>query len=727
MRRVLPVLVLLALLATSAAFAEDEPTPPKKEAGKQEAGKQRPRKEGPSLGTLVWAREVVGERLKQAEQAPEFAADRDWLNVSRPLTLAEDLKGKVVILDFWCYCCINCLHVLPDLHYLEERYADKPFAVVGVHSAKFENEKDAAQIREAILRYDIQHPVVNDADFAIWRSYGARSWPTFAVIAPDGTFIGVLSGEGRREELDALVQALLERFGQLAPETLNTKALPMRLEKTTKPPGMLAYPGKVLAAPERDSLFIADSGHNRVVEVALDGTFKRAFGSGEAGLQDGAPAEARFRGPQGMAIHEGVLWVCDTGNHAIRRIDLETGNVTTAAGTGEKGNHWRLIQRSGVPNEHGPWPGRTTALSSPWDILFLDGVGHIAMAGSHSMWSIDPKTNAVRHTAGDLTERRLDAEDPYQAAFAQPSGLATDGTVLFIADSESSAILQAVPGGAVTTLAGAEKDQPTNLFHFGDEDGVGWGRRFQHPLGVAYHRGKLWVADSYNHKLKYVLVDSRKVHSFLGGFGSPRQRDDAPPRFAEPSGLSIAGDRLYVADTNNHAVQVARLLGTDTGEVGGISYPRALPLKGVPIPAAHAKGGMGDAWPRLPGTVVRETVKATTGVFEGTRLRLELTLPLGWKLSPDAPSLLRLEYVTGGQATRRAHVDVPITGPTTELRLPAVPSSHAGRCRVRVLYYACSEAGTCRVQSLEIPLALEVAPDGKGEPGTVVLKDTFLP
>ncbi len=711
MRRLRPVLVLAALVVASLASAEDAPKGPK----------QQPRGKGPSVATLVWAREVVAERLKLGEKAPAFAPDRDWLNVSRPLTLEEDLKGKVVILDFWCYCCINCLHVLPDLEYLEARYKDAPFAVVGVHSAKFENEKDAAQIRQAILRYEIHHPVVNDADFAIWRSYGARSWPTFAVIAPDGTFIGVLSGEGHREELDALVQALLERFEQLEPKTLNRKPLPMRLEKTTKPPGMLAYPGKVRADEARGSLFIADSGHNRIVEVALDGTFRRAFGTGERGLVDGPADKARFHRPQGMAIHDGVLWVCDTKNHAIRRIDLETGAVTTAAGTGAKGNHWKLV-RPGMKGEtHGPWPGKTTALSSPWDILFLDGVGHIAMAGSHSMWSIDPKTSEVRHTAGDLTERRLDADEPFKAAFAQPSGLATDGKVLFIADSESSAILQMTPGGAVVTLAGAEKDKPKNLFHFGDEDGVGWGRRFQHPMGVAYADGKVWIADAYNHKLKVLDVATRTVYTRYGD-GQSGHTHNGPARFAEPSGISWGSptedplDRgLYVADTNNHAIRVRTVLPlAGFGKLDRIMV--TLELKGVPIPAVHARGGMGDAWPVADGAASSRTVKAAASTTQPTPIELALELPPGWKLNDLAPSLARLEFRMGHPRPRARHVDVRIEGPKTRIELPAMDRANTP-VRLRLHYYVCSADGTCHVRSVDIDLALTFAMEAQAPIG----------
>jgi thiol-disulfide isomerase/thioredoxin len=697
--------ILALLLCASSANAEDKPQPKKRD--------------GPSAGALIWARETVAARLKVGEKAPEFAPDRDWLNVSRPLTLAEDLRGKVVILDFWCYCCINCLHVLPDLAYLEERYKDKPFAVVGVHSAKFTNEKDAANIRNAVLRHEIAHPVVNDADFAIWRSYGARSWPTFAVIAPDGTLIGTLSGEGKRDELDALVEATLEHFEQLAPKTLSTKPLPMRPETTTRPPGQLAYPGQLAVHAPTQSLFIADSGHHRIVEVGLDGTFKRAFGTGVRGLQDGPAEEARFHSPQGLAIHAAKLWVCDTENHALRTIDLDTGIVSTVAGTGAKGNHWKLLHPTQGVTVHGPWPAKTTALNSPWDILFLEGVGYIAMAGSHSLWTIDPKTNALAHFAGDLSERRLDAADPFKAAFAQPSGLATDGTSIFVADSESSAILMVSKAGVVETLAGAT-DEPTNLFHYGDEDGVGAGKRFQHPLAVAFHDGLVWVADSYNHKLKTLDPKTRAVRSRLGGGVAGHRDGTTEALLSEPSGLALAGTILYVADANNHVIRTLEL--STKGSLGRVA---TMVLSGVPIPMAHARGGAGDTWPVFPGVVFPPAIDVHVAVGLAMPVELRLALPKGWKLTAGAPAVLRIEIPGDGlnPATVR---DTAIQGLTTKAEIPAPTKTGEQQVKVRVLYYACQDDSGCRVRSLEYSLRLIVG-DGHKVSSVALLKDLFVP
>ncbi|MDF1702632.1 MAG: hypothetical protein P1V36_15890, partial [Planctomycetota bacterium] len=388
---------------------------------------------------------------------------------------------------------------------------------------------------------------------------------------------------------------------------------------------------------------------------------------------------------------------------------------------GTKGNHWRLVHAKADVTAHGPWPGKSTALNSPWDIEFLDGVGYIAMAGSHSMWAVDPDTYAVRHVAGDLSERRLDAQDPYEAAFAQPSGLTTDGTYLYIADSESSAILRMSKGGEVVTLAGAEKDAPKNLFHFGDEDGVGWGKRFQHPLGVEYVNGHVWVADSYNHKLKRLEPKRRTVRSMVGT-GVPGQADGQGAMFAEPSGVSYAGGVLYVADTNNHAIRRLRLPPGGT-EVG---MPDTLPLRGVPIPMAHAQGGLPDAWPMLAGTLQGQAVKAAVRVGAPFEITLALRLPPGWKLTEDAPSAARVEVPASLQPLVVKAVEAKITKPTTTIRVPGIDHAGVHEVPLRVLYYVCREGGDCRMRSVEFTLQVAVSAEAEA-PASIQVTDIFTP
>ena len=491
---------------------------------------------------------------REPVRAPELNGAA-WLNTEHPLTLA-DLKGKLVLLDFWTYCCINCMHILPDLKYLEEKYADQPLVVIGVHSAKFENEKDTDNIRNAILRYGISHPVVVDVNHRLWNEYAVRGWPTVVIVDPAGYVLGAVSGEGHREQLDTVVEAALNAYKEAG--LLNEKPLPIHLESDTTIDTPLAYPGKIIAEGER--LFISDSGHHRIVIATPEGALLETIGTGTAGADDGSFDEATFRNPQGLALdaEHGWLYVADTDNHLLRRLDLKARTVSTVAGTGEQGIGPKMTA-----------PAREQPLNSPWDLCFVDGLLYIAIAGCHMLWLYDPANDELRHVAGTGREARIDGP-AMRSAFAQPSGLATDGSALFVADSEISSIRQVTLGDdvQVTTVAGGD------LFQFGDVDGLGDLARFQHPLGVTWHDGLIYIADTYNHKIRTVDPETRRAGSFLGD-GKPGNDDGEQPHFYEPGGLSFAGERLFIADTNNNAVRIVDLASKNvsTLTIGDLCSP----------------------------------------------------------------------------------------------------------------------------------------------------------
>src|SRR5467141_3494627 len=265
-------------------------------------------------------------------RAPELTGARGWLNTDKPLTLSA-LKGKVVLLDFWTYGCINCMHIIPDLKKLEKKYSNE-LVVIGVHSAKFENEKDTENIRRIVLRYEIEHPIINDADFAIWHSYAVNVWPTRYLIDPAGYIIGRLSGEGGYEALDKAIADSIAEFRKRG--ELNEAPLKLVLERAKVGDLPLAFPGKVLADEKGGRLFIADSDHNRIVITKLDGTLLETVGTGVHGAQDGSFDQATFFRPQGMVLAGGTLYVADTENHLIRQVDLKARIVKTIAGTGRQ-------------------------------------------------------------------------------------------------------------------------------------------------------------------------------------------------------------------------------------------------------------------------------------------------------------------------------------------------------------------------------------------------------
>lgn len=375
------------------------------------------------------------ETRGSGQQVPEFPPKLDWLNAS-PLRLRQDLRGKVVVLDFWTYCCINCMHVLPDLKYLEKKYKGKPFTVVGVHSAKFDNEKDLDAIRYAVLRYEITHPVVNDGDMFLWRELGVNSWPTFVVVSPNGKLLAQLAGEGHRQDLDDFVEAALQFYGEKL--LLDNHPIPEALEKdkdTRLLASPLKFPGKLTTDLTNHRLFISDSNNHRIVVTDLEGNFiMQVGGSGEV-LRDGAFEYATFNRPQGLAYNpkKNVLYVADTENHALREINFVNETVQTLAGNGEKGSDYK-----------GGRKGMAQVLNSPWDVCvdFSSETVYIAMAGQHQIWQHDIVDGVTRAFSGDGYERNLNGQSSTSTSFAQPSGisLSPDMQELYVADSESSSI-----------------------------------------------------------------------------------------------------------------------------------------------------------------------------------------------------------------------------------------------------------------------------------------------
>jgi thiol-disulfide isomerase/thioredoxin len=486
--------------------------------------------------------------------APELEGGVAWLNTAGPIRL-KDLRGKIVLIDFWTLCCINCIHTLPDLAKLEKKYANE-LVVIGVHSAKFENEKETESIRKAILRYEISHPVVNDAHMAIWRRYNAESWPTLALIDPEGNFLGIASGEGNFELLDTIITKLIDQHKKK--KTLNEKPIKFelaRFQETGVSP--LFFPGKILADAPGNRLFIADSTHHRIVITDLDGKRIAVAGLGTPGKVDGDFAKARFDDPQGMALKGDILYVADRKNHLIRALDLKKQTVTTLAGTGEQGRD-RLD--GGAALEVG--------LNSPWDLLLRGDQLFIAMAGHHQIWTLDLKKNQVSPYAGNGRETLRDGPLS-RSCFAQPSGLTTDGTNLYVADSETSSI-RSVPfgkDGEVKTLVGE------GLFEFGDIDGEGEKVRLQHALGVVWVDGKLYVADTYNSKIKVLDPETKTCKTFLGG---EPEGWLATPLFNEPAGITYADGKLYLADTNAHRIRVVDLKtkAVSTLKLQGVEAPK---------------------------------------------------------------------------------------------------------------------------------------------------------
>ncbi|MDT0451374.1 NHL domain-containing thioredoxin family protein [Streptomyces hesseae] len=461
-------------------------------------------------------------------RAPELIGKGGWLNTGgNALTLA-DLRGRIVILDFWTFCCVNCLHVLDELRELEEKHRDT-VVIIGVHSPKFVHEADHQAVVDAVERYGVHHPVLDDPELATWKQYAVRAWPTLVVIDPEGYVVAQHAGEGHAHALAKLVEEL--EAAHAAKGTLRRGDGPYVAPEPVA--GDLRFPGKALLLPDGGFL-VSDSTRHRLVELAADGeTVVRRIGTGERGLVDGPAATAAFSEPQGLALlPDGTVIVADTVNHALRAYDPATGTVTTVAGTGKQ--WWQGSPTSG--------PAREVDLSSPWDVAWFDDRVWIAMAGVHQLWTYDPETATVEVAAGTTNEGLVDGPAA-EAWFAQPSGLATsaDGERLWLADSETSALRWIDREGTVRTAVGA------GLFDFGHRDGDAAQALLQHPLGVtALPDGSVAVSDTYNHALRRFDPATGEVSTLATDL-------------REPSDAVLVGEDIVVVESARHRLTRLRL------------------------------------------------------------------------------------------------------------------------------------------------------------------------
>ena len=612
----------------------------------------------------------------QSVRAPDFPSGMDWLNTDHPLSLAQ-LRGKVVVLDFWTYCCINCMHVLPKLHDLEQKYGDS-LVVVGVHSAKFQNEGETQNIRDAILRYGIEHPVVNDRQFVVWRSYDIHAWPTMVLIDPEGYIADVQSGEGAPEKFDPLIGQIARNFAERG--KLDTSPLALKLEKDTAPPSLLEFPGKVRVDEKGNRLFISDSGHNRILVVnRKTAEVIDVIGNGDRGMKDGSFAEATFNSPQGMELVGDVLYIADTQNHAIRAADLKKKTVTRVAGTGKQGGYGG-----------NPTPALETRLTSPWDLVYVDGKLFIAMAGPHQVWVYDPKEKTVGLWAGSGREDIIDGPR-LLAAMAQPSGITTDGKKrLFTADSEVSGIrsIELSPDGGVMTIIGQ------GLFDFGDVDGGRTKARLQHPLGVSWHNGVLYVADTYNNKIKIVVPEKYSSETYAGT-GKEGHKDGPllDASFDEPGGLDVAEDgTVYIADTNNNLIRVIDPKGKTVS---------TLALKGLEamMPTTPAEAETANA-----------NQLETASIAKGeAAIDLNVRFPEGFKLNHDGGIRVTVASVSGGITTDKTL----FTANELPMSIP-VHVTGKGSITLQTEYFFCRKdnEGLCYLGNESLVLPVKTASNG---------------
>jgi thiol-disulfide isomerase/thioredoxin len=554
-------------------------------------------------------------------RAPELRG-RGWLNTGgKALTLA-DLRGKIIILDFWTFCCINCLHVLDELRPLEEKYADV-LVIIGVHSPKFAHERDPGALAAAVERYGVEHPVLDDPELVTWQQYAAKAWPTLSVVDPTGHLVASMAGEGHAEGLARLIDQLITEHE--AQGTLRRGYGPY--VPPAEPRTALRFPGKAVVAPG-GALWVSDSANHSIVRLADDAqTVERRVGSGTRGRADGPPETASFSEPQGLCllppeVAEQVgygMVVADSVNHQLRGVRLDSCEVLTIAGSGRP---WR----SGGTDEH-PHDALAAELSSPWDVAWYDERVIIAMAGIHQLWWFDPIRRTVGVYAGTTVEALRDGPLP-DVWMAQPSGLSTstDGRRLWIADSETSA-LRYVQDGELHTAVGQ------GLFDFGHVDGPAAQALLQHPLGVcALPDGSVLIADTYNGAVRRFDPVAETVAT-------------VQTELAEPSDVVLGGDgTVLVVESAAH--QVIRLAPGALSAAGATTVAGARHRTERP-PVELAAGGvtLDIVFTPAPGQKLDDTYGAPT--------RLEV--------SASPPELLLAGAGITTELSRRLTINAEIT------------------------------------------------------------------
>ncbi|KAK3589870.1 hypothetical protein CHS0354_015896 [Potamilus streckersoni] len=576
--------------------------------------------------------------------------------------------------------------------------------VVGVHSAKFQNERLSENILSALIRYNIQHPVVNDHDVKLWTELQIACWPTFIIVGPSQQFLYTLVGEGHRERLFDFIRIALEYYKEKG--DISDHSLPVKPEIENLQP--LHFPGKICTSSDGKTIAVADTGHNRILLLDKNGIVMDCIGGPDRGYIDGGYTECRLNSPQGLVFDGEVLYVADTDNHAIRKVEMRFRQVSTILGTGRQGQ-----------DKEGGKTGTMQEISSPWDLALggaPDGqtncVLYLAMAGSHQIWvyflknvtwykNTEYKAGTCVRFAGTGNEENRNNSYPEKSAFAQPSGLAisTHSSIqaLYVADSESSSIrVISLKDGSVKGLAGGDIN-PINLFAYGDEDGVGVKAKFQHPLAVTLastESGPLLVADSYNHKIKSIDLKTKNCTTIMGTGQAGNARGDNPLKteLNEPGGLCVSNNLLYIADTNNHDIKVLDLMFQKVSSLPVIFTKQ----KNNEIQSADACS-----------SPLKETgeqfisVQMTLKMSDGIHLTEEA--PSAWELRCQDEGILPENVVKGKVSGEKCQT-------LTNIRVSSLKTTKQTSLSLKCRLFICDDTNVCRMHEECITKEIDATP-----------------
>lgn len=593
-------------------------------------------------------------------QAPDFPYDFRWVQSPQPLSLFDDLQGFVVLVHFWTSSNVHCHHVFNTLAYLEQRFAERAFTCVGVHTGKFSAERDGDHVEAMARRFGLRHPIVVDEAGEIWKSFESRGWPFVALLNGTGGIAFRGAGEPDRERLVDAIEFLLD---EAAAEGIEPYVDPPRAEPESLD-GLegLRFPTAVDCGGEDGLVWVVDSGRHRIVGMAPSGDVECVVGSGEPGAADGAFDVATFFQPQSILVDGDTIWVADAGNHLIRRIDRQEGRVDTVLGTNRP-----------VVDGHGGGSGPAQPINSPWGLALVEDRLFVSMAGSHQIWVVQTETMTALPFVGAGHAGCLDGP-VYEAVLAQPAALARQGERIAFVDSDSSSlrVLGADSGEVESLVSGG-------LFKWGDADGDA--PRLQFPRGLTWYGQSLLIADTFNDRIR--RYEDGKLTTL-------------PIDVHRPEGLTWVGEDLYVADTGNHRVLRVKLpppsaaIGDDL--VVEELTPRALRVA-----------------PTSFGSASRRAAPITLPPLFDTTLRLPVELPEGTSLQYDTRPALLAENLEGHALVVDVTLHLDLDGEWFIARGVGTGDEGEGVLALQLVYTTClGQNQVCHVHErrLEVPITI---------------------
>ncbi len=613
--------------------------------------------------------------------------DAYWFNTSRSVN-KEDLKGKLVLLDFWSYSCVYCIQSLPQIRELQDDLGSK-ITVIGVHSARFEGEKNRTAIKKAILKYNIDFPVIDDSNLKIWKKFNLKYWPTYILINPYGNIIEKFSTKKDLKKLTKAVKKAAKKYKY----EINRDPLPTLPEKYNTIGNVLSFPTDLKStknfsfrSKEVPAIFIANSSKNKIYVTSLSGDILFKIGSGVDGFEDGGFASSSFSRPRGLLYKSGKLYVADTGNNALRVIDFKKKEVATLIGSGELGGIIKYGKKIDADDFD---------LSSPNALEFFPDSNHIVIAnsGANQILSYDIKKHLIKVVAGDGSLGDKDGKLSTNS-LAQTADLAVYNKKLYFVDSKSSSLRVLDKSGNVQTLIGQ------GLSKFGNKTGSKDEALMQNPSGLEVDDTGVYIVDSFNNSIKKYNFSSKKLSNYFGsGKIGEVLGDSKESEFDEPKKITSVLNRFYISDTNNNRI-VSISRSKPKSEVFNVMPPQKLPREGF--------------LEYLPNLEVIKTIK----VKSNTELKLKITLEKGWKINKKGPSFINLlELVDDDQANLVTSFDWNSVK-AKKMKISRLESGEEYILQGTIYFCEDKEKALCYIKSYE----QKIEPDSDSENKEITIK-----